>query len=256
MNQVNVEALEKKEVYSQADLALVNQAVIPRHIALIMDGNRRWAKNNHLPVASGHFEGAEVIDGIVRAASSLGVKVITTYAFSTENWGRSPDEVETLLNLFELYLTQKREMLVKEGVKLETIGDISRFPEKIKKALRETQEVTKDCSRIVLVLALNYGSRDEIRRAVINAAEDLSLGTLKKHQLTEDVFASYLDTAKWGDPDLLIRTSGEMRLSNFLLWQLSYAEIIVTDVLWPEFTETQFLKCIMEFQRRHSRKGE
>lgn len=256
MNEPHLDTIENTSVYTDDELALINLEKIPEHIAVIMDGNRRWAKNQGVPVDAGHWEGAEVVDVIVRAAGELGVKVVTTYAFSTENWARSDEEVKTLMNLFEVYLVRKRETLVKEGVKLESIGDISKFPENVKRALRDTKEATKYGQRVELVLALNYGGRDEIRRAAIKAADDLSLGKIKKEQLTEDLFATYLDTAQWPDPDLLIRTSGEMRLSNFLLWQLSYSEIIVTDVLWPAFNEKHLLNCILEFQRRNRRKGE
>ncbi len=256
MNQPHLDIIKSRSVYTDDELALINQENIPKHIAVIMDGNRRWAKNQNAPVDEGHWEGAEVINVIIRAAGELGVKVLTTYAFSTENWSRSDEEVRTLMDLFEVYLVSEREALVKEGVKLESIGDISKFPETVKQALRDTKEATKYGRRIELVLALNYGGRDEIRRAAIKAANDLSLGKIIKEQLTEEVFATYLDTAQWPDPDLLIRTSGEMRLSNFLLWQLAYSEIIVTDVLWPAFNENHLLNCILEFQCINRRRGE
>ena len=189
---------------------------IPEHIAIIMDGNRRWAKKNRRPVEMGHWQGAEVITDLVTAAKDLGVKVLTLYAFSTENWGRSDFEIKMLMRLFRIYLVRKRASLIKQGVKLSTIGDTSKFPENVQKVLRDTKEATKDGDQIELVLALNYGARDEIMRGVLKASQDLAKGKIHPESFTEEVFASYLDTAPWKDPELLIRPSGESRLSNFL----------------------------------------
>ncbi len=228
---------------------------IPKHIAIIMDGNRRWAKENLLPYNMGHWKGAETLSKIVRSAAELGVKVLTVYAFSTENWARSNEEVDSLMELFEHYLTHQKETMIKEGVKLDAIGDLTRFSCKTRKVLEETIEATKEGSTIELVLALNYGGRDDIRRAFASLMDDVERGQIGKDEITEETISSYLDTAKWPDPNLLIRTSGEQRISNFLIWQISYAEMYVTKVHWPEFDEEELMKAIMEYQRRERRLG-
>lgn len=228
---------------------------IPSHIAIIMDGNRRWAEIQDKPPEVGHWMGAEIITDIVKAAADLGVKTLTLYAFSTENWLRSRQEVDALMQLFEVYLQNKREEMVKEGVCLHTIGDISRFPKSVLERLKETKNATANNTSIDLVLALNYGGRDDIRRAALKAYEDMGLGLLEKEELTESRFASYLDTARWGDPQLLIRTGGERRVSNFLLWQISYTEMMVIDDYWPDFSKNHLLEAIHEYQSRQKRIG-
>ncbi len=224
---------------------------IPRHIAIIMDGNRRWSRKCGLPPSVGHWEGAEALTDIVRAASDLGVKTLTVYAFSTENWTRPNEEIEGLMNLFEIYLTKKRESLVQDGVHLDAIGDLAALPERVKKALELTRKATERCDKINLVLAINYGARDEIRRAICKIIEQ----GLKPADITEDLISSKLDTHLYGDPDLLIRTSGELRISNFLVWQISYAEIYTTDVLWPDFSPEKLYEAVQEYQSRIRRKG-
>lgn len=246
-----LEASDLKSIYSAAELAQVEPSAIPKHIAIIMDGNRRWAKQNGLPPMMGHWEGAETLTDVLRAAAELGVKTLTVYAFSTENWGRPESEVEYVMNLFELYLMRKKESMVRDGVRLDAIGDLSRLPEKVLTAFKETKKATEHCDRINLVLALNYGGRDEIRRAVVKILEE----KLLPDQITEECIASHLDTSRYGDPDLLIRTSGEMRVSNFLLWQISYAEIFSTKVLWPDFSSSELLEAVLAFQRRSRRLG-
>lgn len=228
---------------------------IPYHIAFIMDGNRRWAKRHQRPVEMGYMKGADTIMTVVRSAAKLGVKVITVYAFSTENWNRNPDEIQSLMKIFQLYLNKMGQTMVQEGVRLETIGDLSPFPEDIKKNLQKTKERTKDGKEVDLVLALNYGGRDDVRRAALKVAEDIAIGKIDKDSFTEKMFSLYLDTAKWPDPDLLIRTSGELRVSNFLLWQISYSEVYITDVLWPDFTDRDLVLAIREFQKRTRRRG-
>jgi undecaprenyl diphosphate synthase len=230
-------------------------ARIPKHVAIIMDGNRRWAKNQGLSPMVGHWKGAEVLRLISESAANIGIKVLTVYAFSTENWSRGAEEVHSLMKLFEMYLRSQKDHMVASGVKLDVIGDIDRLPLSVKETVRDVKAATANGSRIELVLALNYGARDDIKRAVVSILEDVEKGVLSKKDVSEKLIASYLDTAKWEDPELLIRTSGEKRLSNFLLWQISYAEVHYVDVLWPDFNEEALLDAILEFQKRDRRTG-
>lgn len=224
---------------------------VPRHIAIIMDGNRRWAKQQGMPPMMGHWEGAETLSEILKAASEIGVKTLTVFAFSTENWARPEEEVEDLMNLFELYLLQKKEQLVREGVRLDAIGDLNRLPPKVFDAFMQAKQATKNGDRINFILALNYGGRDEIRRSMVKI---LNKG-IQPDEITEEMIGAHLDTARFGDPELLIRTSGEMRVSNFLLWQISYAEIFSTDVLWPDFSQKHLYEAVLKFQNRSRRLG-
>lgn len=228
---------------------------MPEHVAIIMDGNRRWAKNQGLPLMAGHWRGAERLTEIVKSAADMGIKVLTVYAFSTENWKRTPLEIRALMRLFKTYLTMQCKPMIAEGVRLSTIGDISKFPKGVLKVLEETIEATKGGAKIDLVLALNYGGRDELKRAISAIIDDCMANKISKEELSEDLISTYLDTAKWKDPDLLIRTSGESRVSNFLLWQISYSEVIVKDVLWPDFGEKDLLEAVMEYQKRELRLG-
>jgi undecaprenyl diphosphate synthase len=244
-----------KEVFSLEELALFDRKRGPRHIAIMMDGNRRWARLNNFYTMKGHLEGAEVLNDVVRAAIQLGVQTLTVYAFSTENWNRSESEVESLMKLFELYLVQKKTLMMKEGIRLDAIGDLSRLPLRVKKALQKTRKATEKNQKINLVLAINYGGRDEIRRAIGRILARHDEKKISDTELTEGFISQFLDTNKWGDPDLLIRTSGEMRVSNFLLWQISYSEFYVTDVLWPAFTPQELLRAVLAFQARQRRLG-
>ncbi|MEN9654144.1 MAG: undecaprenyl pyrophosphate synthase [Chlamydiota bacterium] len=228
---------------------------VPRHVAIIMDGNRRWAKQRNLPSFAGHWEGAEVLTEVVKAASDMGIQTLTVYAFSTENWGRSPEEVEALIHLFEVYLAKKEAGMIKDGIRLGTIGDMSRFPQPVRASFERVKQSTAHCKKINLVLAVNYGGRDEIRRAFVRIVEDHKEHKLDPTTISEALIASYLDTTPYGDPDLLIRTSGELRLSNFLLWQMSYCELFSTDVMWPDFTSHHLLEAVKVFQSRHRRHG-
>jgi undecaprenyl diphosphate synthase len=228
---------------------------LPKHVAIIMDGNRRWAKKRGLSPFNGHWKGEETLSEIVKVAQRLGIKVLTVYTFSTENWLRSHEEVEMHMYLLRTCLVNRKEQMKREGVKLDVIGDLTKLSVSMKVILEEIKRETAHCDQINLVLAINYGGRDDIRRAALSIVEECLRGNLKKEEISEEIFASYLDTAPWGDPDLLIRTSGEMRLSNFLLWQVSYAEVYVTDVLWPDFNESEFIKAIVEYQRRERRLG-
>jgi len=240
---------------SKENVLKVNVNHVPRHVAIIMDGNRRWAKRYCMPAVVGHWKGAETLTKIVESASNLGIKVLTVFAFSTENWTRPLEEVDGLMELFKMYLIGQRNRMVDEGVRLDVIGNLSKLPLDVRHVLEETKKMTAKGSKIDLVLAINYGARDDIRRAAIALIEECEKGKLRKEEISEQVFSRYLDTAKWGDPDLLIRTSGEKRLSNFLLWQISYAEVYITEVLWPDFTEEELLNAIMEYQRRDRRSG-
>lgn len=240
-----------ESTYTLDELSLLDPSNIPEHIAIIMDGNRRWAKQRGLPPMMGHWEGAETLTNVLKGAADLGVKTLTVYAFSTENWGRPVAEVEGLMDLFELYLMRQKEAMIRDGVRLHAIGDLSRLPQRVLEAFDQTQKATAKCDRINLALALNYGGRDEIRRAVLKIVEE----KLGPDQITEESISKRMDTHRFGDPELLIRTSGEMRVSNFLLWQISYAEIFSTEILWPDFSPKELLQAVLAFQRRSRRLG-
>ena len=250
-NAVNTDEQVYTPVYSKEDLSQLDLRRIPKHIAIMMDGNRRWAKLKDLPIAMGHWEGAETLKGVLQGATQLGVKTVTVYAFSTENWNRPKSEIEDLMNILRLYLQRKKEVMVRDGVKLDAIGDISRLPETVKKELVETKKATENCDSINLVLALNYGARDEIRRAITKIVKE----QIPLDQITEDCIAAHLDTSFYGDPELIIRTSGETRLSNFLLWQASYAEFYSTRVLWPDFSAKELFEAVLTFQNCSRRLG-
>jgi undecaprenyl diphosphate synthase len=192
---------------------------------------------------------------IVRAASEIGIKTLTVYSFSTENWGRAKDEVDALMHLFKVYLQKQRVPMLKSGVRLEAIGDLKRLPPCVIEELELSRSCTSQCKKIDLVLALNYGGRDDIRRAFVAMIEDCEKGRLSKEQVSEHLIGQYLDTARWPDPELLIRTSGERRQSNFLLWQLCYSEFYQTDVLWPDFDAHDLLQAVREHQLRQRRLG-
>lgn len=235
--------------------AELDPARVPHHVAIMMDGNRRWAKNRNLPPIAGHWQGAETISALVADAAELGVRVLTVYSFSTENWNRSREEIDGLMHLLKVYLQKEVPRMVQKGVKLDTIGDLSRFPSDVQAIILEAKNATKEGKKIDLVLALNYGARDEIKRATRAIVEDVVNGKLEKEAVSETSISRYLDTAKWRDPELVIRTSGETRLSNFLLWQLSYAEISITATLWPDFSIYDFLRALIDYQNRQRRLG-
>jgi len=239
-----------KEEFSQIDLELV-----PHHVAIIMDGNRRWAEKQNQPIEVGHFQGAETLDQIVQASIELGIRALTVYSFSTENWKRDSQEVDALMHLLETYLVNKRATLVKEGVRLKTIGEISKLPESVRTTLKEIKEATKQGDCLDLILALNYGGRDDIRRVCLNLIDAVNAGRVEKDAITEKTISDLLDTAEWPDPDILIRPSGVERISNFLIWQIAYSEIYFTDVLWPDFSARHLLDAVIEFQKRNRRFG-
>ncbi len=246
---------EAHSIYTPEQISLIDSKKVPNHIAIIMDGNRRWAKLRSLPPMMGHWEGAEVLIDTVRAAIELGTKTLTVYSFSTENWGRPEEEIDALMNIFEVYLIRKRDLMVREGIRLDAIGDLSLLPEKVRDAFEETKKMTEKGDKINLVLALNYGARDEIRRAIVKILQENERQKIDIEGVTEDLIAKHLDTQKWGDPELLIRTSGQLRLSNFLLWQLSYAHIHMSDVLWPEFSSQNLFDAVSSFIAKAPQKG-
>lgn len=224
---------------------------IPESIAIILDGNGRWAKAHNLPREFGHKAGCEALEVILEESVRIGVKFLTVYAFSTENWKRSKDEIESLFKLFNLYLNKIEKSATENDVKVRFIGDISKFPEDIIKSCNHLMEITKNNTRSTFTIAFNYGSRDEITRA-IKKIVDSKVDSLL---INEKYISDNLDTAGIKDPDLLIRTSGELRLSNFLLWQIAYSEIYVTDTLWPDFNKEEFYKAIESYNKRERRFG-
>ncbi|ASV65925.1 isoprenyl transferase [Cytobacillus sp. FSL W7-1323] len=228
---------------------------IPEHVAIIMDGNGRWAKKRTLPRVAGHHEGAKVVRKITRFANQLGVKTLTLYAFSTENWKRPKMEVDFLMKLPSEFLQTFLPELIEENVQVKMIGNKSILPAATLKAIDEAIQSTAHNDGLVLNFAMNYGSRAEIIEAVKNVLIDAQSGIIDDEKLTEEVFSSYLMTNELTDPDLLIRTSGEIRLSNFMLWQLAYAEFWFTDVLWPDFGEEHFVEAVEVFQKRQRRFG-
>jgi len=227
----------------------------PRHIAIIMDGNGRWARSRGLPSIAGHRAGVKAAQEIVEAASGTGVKVLTLFTFSTENWKRPKREVGALLKLLENYLDKETDKLNKNNIRFMVIGDVDAFSPSLKARLQRTIESTGNNTGLILNLALNYGGRDEILKAARAAALDINEGRIKPEELTEEAFSGYLYTKGLPDPDLLIRTSGEFRISNFLLWQISYAEIYVSNKLWPDFGTNDLAGAISEYRSRDRRFG-
>lgn len=228
---------------------------IPKHIGVIMDGNGRWAKRRGLPRSAGHKRGADILENICDCCNALGVRVLTVYAFSTENWSRPQKEIDALMDLLYDYLMQVEEKFRGRDMKLKISGDISPLSDKIKKAIAHAEEVTSSGKRMILNIALNYGGRDEIVRAARKIADEAANGSLKASDLTEQSFAGYLDTAGLPEVDLIIRPSGEKRLSNFMLWQAAYAEFWYSDICWPDFTEADMKQAILDYQNRDRRFG-
>lgn len=233
----------------------IKKLPLPEHVAIIMDGNGRWAKKRALPRIAGHHEGMKVVRKITRLANELGIKVLTLYAFSTENWKRPKNEVDYLMRLPEEFLGTFLPELINENVQVTMMGYKERLPVHTLKAIEKAMEDTQDNDGLVLNFALNYGSRGEILDAVKQVLNDCENGIMEINDLDEASFSSYLMTCDMADPDLLIRTSGEIRLSNFMLWQLAYSEFWFTDVLWPDFNEEYLLEAIEGFQNRQRRFG-
>ncbi len=228
---------------------------LPKHVAIIMDGNGRWALKNGLSRVDGHFEGVDSVRDIAEAAASLGIKYITLYTFSTENWNRPKQEVDALMSLFIETIIKEVDTLNKNDIRLNAIGDLDSLPAENYKQLIETMEQTSSNSTMTLTLAMSYSSRWEIINAVKNIASEVESGKLKSNEINEDIFENYLSTSGIPDPELLIRTSGEIRISNYLLWQIAYSELYFTDVLWPDFREEELYKAIVEYQERERRFG-
>lgn len=228
---------------------------VPEHIAIILDGNGRWAKSKGMPRTYGHTIGAKNVETISRVAYNMGVKYLTMYAFSTENWSRPDDEVSALMKLLSEYIKTCMRTAKKDNLRVRFIGDRSRLDSSLQEAIIKLEEYSSQFTGLTLTIAINYGSRDEMIRATRQIAEEVEKGTIAPLAITEDVFSSYLDTADIPDPDLMIRTSGEQRLSNYLLWQLAYAEFYFTPVPWPEFNEAELKKAIEEYNKRNRRFG-
>ncbi len=245
----------------------MNDLKIPESVAIIMDGNGRWAKKRGLPRTFGHKEGCKAIEALIPEAGKLGIRYLTVYAFSTENWKRSQEEVGALMDLFRYYAGRLLKSAKENNVRIRMIGDRRKFPEDIIAAIDQLEEETASNTGLTFVMAANYGGRDELRRAAMKYAAAVAAGTVPadayagpgakvpEGELTEEGFAAYLDTAGMPDPDLVIRTSGELRLSNFLVWQAAYSEIVITDVLWPDFNIEELKRCIEEFNGRSRRFG-
>ncbi len=228
---------------------------IPQHIAIIMDGNGRWAKKRFLPRTAGHIQGARNVEKVCRIADKMGVKYVTLYAFSTENWKRSEDEVSALMKLFDSYLKDGVEKCKRDNVRIRIIGDRTRLSQNLQDEIEYLEEVSKPMTGLNLMVAINYGSRDEIRRAVTRLTKDAIAGKVDPDSIDEAMISSYLDTADIPDPDLLIRTSGEQRLSNYLMWQLAYAEMYFTQTHWPDFDENTLKEAIDFYNSKERRFG-
>lgn len=227
---------------------------VPNHIAIILDGNGRWAKKRGMPRSFGHVKGCENLEDICEVAKELGVKYLTVYAFSTENWKRSKEEVDGLMKLFRNYLKKCIKISQKNNMRVKVIGDITAFDSDIQESIEKLEDFSKDFTDLHFQIALNYGSRDEITRAVNRMLEDQKAGKLET-PVEEETISNYLDTAGIPDPDLMIRTSGELRLSNYLLWQLAYSEFYFTDVPWPDFKRDELVKAIEKYNERDRRYG-
>ena len=234
---------------------LLDPSKLPRHVAVIMDGNGRWAKKRLLNRIKGHEKGAEAVRTIVRTCRELGISILTLYAFSTENWQRSKSEIAALMMLLERFLDSERQELMENNIRLNAIGQIERLPNSTRSVLKEIMDLTQDNESMTLNLALSYGSRDEILKMVRSIADKIKSGELEPEDITEEHIVDHLYTRQMVDPDILIRTSGEMRVSNFLLWQIAYSEIFITPTLWPDFTKDEFVKILFDFQNRKRRFG-
>ena len=233
----------------------LNPDKMPRHIAIIMDGNGRWATKRGLPRKAGHKAGAEALEKIIYAAKDMGLEHLTVYAFSTENWKRSEEEVGAIMDILRFYLKNYFKKFVKDNVRMHVIGEKSRLAKDIQDGIAEIEEISEEKTGLTVHIALNYGGRDELRRAVTKVAEEAASGKLNPADVTEDTITNVLDTAGTPDPELMIRTSGEERISNFLLWQLAYSEFYFSEVLWPDFDNKELEKAIYYYQNRERRFG-
>lgn len=233
----------------------ISPEALPAHVAIIMDGNGRWAKSRGLDRSAGHVEGVNTVRRITEIASELGIKYLTLYTFSTENWNRPKEEVDALMHLIVVAIERETPDLIKNNVRLTMIGDFDRMPPEAHDRLARCMEDTSHCTGLTLVLALSYSARWEITRAVRQIAAEVSAGHLTPDEINDDTISTHLTTAAIPDPDLLIRTGGDFRVSNFLLWQIAYSEIYVTDTYWPDFGKQQFCRTVIDYQRRERRFG-
>ena len=228
---------------------------VPQHVAIILDGNGRWAKKKGMPRNYGHIQGAKNLEVIIEESHNLGIKYLTVYAFSTENWNRPKEEVDGLMKLLRNYMKTCLKTATKNRMSVRVIGDKSRLDEDIQNRIAELENLTRDYEGIHLQIAINYGGRDEIRRCIRTLADKVNTGELSSEEITEDVISNHLDTSGIPDPDLLIRTCNELRISNFLLWQLAYSELYFTEVAWPDFDKSELMKAIESFNGRSRKYG-
>ncbi len=228
---------------------------VPRHVAIIMDGTRRWARKKGLPAVVGHREGVKSIERILKAADEIGVKILTLYTFSTENWKRPKKEVGLIMKLLEYYLDNEYKKLADNNIRLTTIGNLDKFTPGLQKKIEKVKKLTEKNSGLTLNLALNYGARDELVNAARRIAEDVKAGRIKTSDVSEELFSKYLYTSAFPDPELLIRTGGEYRVSNFLLWQISYSELYITKKFWPDFGKRDLEEAISAYNKRERRVG-
>jgi len=240
---------------SSANFVELDTTKLPAHVAIIMDGNGRWAKKRLLNRINGHEKGSETVRTIVRTCRQIGISYLTLYAFSTENWQRPKTEVKALMVLLENFLQSERKEMVENNIRLRAIGQLDRLPAKVRQVLDQTMAATRELTGMNLILALSYGGRAEIVRMVQEVAEKVKRGTIEPQEVNEGLICDHLYTRDVPDPDLLIRTSGEMRISNFLLWQIAYTELFVTPTLWPDFSKEEFLQILKDFQVRIRRFG-
>jgi undecaprenyl diphosphate synthase len=236
-------------------LEKIDLTQMPRHVAVIMDGNGRWAKKNSLPRIQGHWEGVKTVDRIVSLCRKLDIEALTLYSFSDENWNRPSVEINTLMKILDYYLNKELKRMKNENIRFHTIGQVEELPLDIQKLIAHTKDYTRDCDGMTLTLALSYGGRQEILKSVQQIANKVLAGELRVEDIDYSVFENFLQTSTLPDPDLLIRTSGEIRISNFLLYQIAYTELHYTKVLWPEFKEEDLLHAIIDFQSRERRFG-
>lgn len=240
---------------TQTQDEVLSASHIPSHVAIIMDGNGRWAKQRGLPRTEGHIRGQDALRTTLRAAARRGIKYLTVYTFSTENWSRPQEEVDALMSILVSAIHAETPQLITEGVRMRAIGDLSRLPQQAQDSLAESIELTKDGAQITLILALSYSSRDEIRRASQRIAAEAAAGRLRPEEITEELISSYLDTAEYPDPDLVIRTGGEERISNYLLWQSAYSELYFSETYWPDFGQEALDEALAAYASRERRFG-
>lgn len=240
---------------TQTQDEVLSASHIPSHVAIIMDGNGRWAKQRGLPRTEGHIRGQDALRTTLRAAARRGIKYLTVYTFSTENWSRPQEEVDALMSILVSAIHAETPQLIAEGVRMRAIGDLSRLPQQAQDSLAESIELTKDGQQITLILALSYSSRDEIRRASQRLAAEAAAGRLRPEEITEELISSYLDTAEYPDPDLVIRTGGEERISNYLLWQSAYSELYFSETYWPDFGQEELDEALTAYASRERRFG-